>query len=249
MNEVEQLRQAMRATERTDGNVLDLGTIMREGRRLRRRRRLAGGGAAALSVAVVVGGVAVGVRLAGPPDPAPQPGLGATASAGPATGSPTPLPTTTRWEPRPQPVGEVVETGIRYAAGDERVLYFVPVDLPHAPRVTIGLVAGRRAPGGELTSDYLINDVEGSDRRAGFHQIGYDQSGGAATRSPVPAFGYFVGRATRIVGTVDGRKVAARLARWSTDADVVIFWFDPKALPPGVELDGIVAHDAKGRPL
>ena len=80
----------------------------------------------------------------------------------------------------------------------------------------------------------------------GFHQIGYDERTSAV---PLPTFGYFVGPARRIVGTVAGRQVVARLQRWSVDQQVVSFWFDPAALPPGDRLDGIVARDASNRLL
>ncbi|MGV9804650.1 hypothetical protein, partial [Micromonospora chersina] len=169
------------------------------------------------------------------------------AAAPPATAGPSPTPTPGPTEPPARPVGAVVGSGIRYGA-DERVFYVVSVDVPELPGVTIGLVAGRRSPTGELTTDYLVNDVEGTDRRPGFHQIGYDQQR-VPTDAPVPTFGYFVGPAARIVGTVDGRHVEARLARWSEDPRLVIFWFDPGVLTPGTPLDGIVARDARGRKL
>lgn len=241
MNGVDEIRRAMRATERPDRPSLDLTAIMRDGRRLRRRRRLAGTGAAALSVVVVAVGVAVGVQQTRP-EPQPE-RRGVPAATAPAAG-----PTASTEEPAPRPLGGVVDTGIRYGA-DERVLYFVPVEVPQLPEVRIGLVSGRRTADGQLISDFMANDVEGSDRRRGFHQIGRDQSGSRPDRAPVPTFGYFVGPATRIVGTADGRQIAARLARWSEDPRVVIFWFDPAQLAPGVELDGIVARDAQGRRL
>ncbi|MGN9778646.1 hypothetical protein ACTMS0_23190 [Micromonospora sp. H33] len=242
MNEVDQLRQAMRATERTHRDVLDLSTIMREGRRVRRRRRLAGTGGVLLSMAVVVG-VAVGVLGPRPPEPERQPAPAATAPT-----HPTATPSQDESTEEQQPVGDVVDTGIRYGS-EERIFYFVQVELPQQPQVTIGLVAGRRAADGNLTSDFLANDVEGSDRRPGFHAIGYDHVGSVPTKPRVPTFGYFVGPAKRIVGTVDGRQVTARLARWSRDPQVVIFWFDPEELAPGARLDGIVARDAGGRKL
>jgi hypothetical protein len=142
----------------------------------------------------------------------------------------------------------VVDAGIWYGV-DQRVYYVVAVDLPEAPGVRIGLMAGRRTPAGELTDDIVVNDVRGSDRRPGFHEIGYDEATPSAARPSVPTFGYFVGPASRIVGTVDGRQVEARLARWSTDPELVIFWFDPADLTPGVRLDGIVARDRSGRLL
>ncbi|MFD0787139.1 hypothetical protein ACFQZ8_24835, partial [Micromonospora azadirachtae] len=167
------------------------------------------------------------------------------------TTTPTTTPAATTGSPgrsRPKPVGAVLSSGIRYGA-EERVFYVVGVDVPKLPKVTIGLMAGRRNAAGELTSDVLINDVAGRDRHTGFHEIGYDQQGDRPVHPPVPTFGYFVGPAARITGTVDGRQVSATLARWSEDPRMVIFWFNPKALAPGVRLDGIVAHDSRGNPL
>ncbi len=242
MTEMDELRRAMRATERADG--LDIADIMRRGRRLRRRRRIGAGVVAAVAtIAVAVGVDAVATRP-GPPDlPAGNPVATASADTPPPTPTAAPAPT----EAPPQPLGTVVGSGIRYGA-DERVFFMVPVDVPQLPRVTIGLVAGRRAPGGRLTSDFLVNDVSGSDRRPGFHEIGYDQQRVPADAS-IPTFGYFVGPAARILGTVDGRQVEAELARWSEDPQVVIFWFDPRTLTPGTPLDGITARDSHNRRL
>jgi hypothetical protein len=239
---MDELRRAMRATERPDG--LDIADIMRRGRRLRRRRRAGVGIAAAVVVIAVTAGVDAVATRPGPPDlPAGEPV--ATASAATPPPSPTAAPAPT--EAPPRPLGTVVDSGIRYGT-DERVFFVVPVDVPELPRVKIGLAAGRRAPGGRLTSDFLVNDVSGSDRRPGFHEIGYDQQR-VPTDTSVPTFGYFVGPAARIVGTVDGRQVEAKLARWSEDPQVVIFWFDPETLTPGTPLDGITARDPQGRRL
>ncbi|OWU99615.1 hypothetical protein B5D80_29065 [Micromonospora wenchangensis] len=248
MTELEQLRRAMRATERPYPEDLDLTVIMRDGRRLRRRRRLVGAGATALVTVLVAGGVGLGVRWARPPAADRPPARAATVPGAtpPATSPPSPGPT--RWRPPQQPIGEVIDTGIRYGV-DQRVYYLVAVDVPEGPRVRVGLMAGRRTPAGELTNDIVINDVQGSDRRPGFHEIGYDDTTPSDARPPVPTFGYFVGPATRIVGTAGGRQVDARLARWSTDPELVVFWFDPVDLTPGVRLDGIVARDRSGRLL
>ncbi|MEU1966029.1 hypothetical protein ABZ541_18590 [Micromonospora sediminicola] len=243
MNEVEELRRVLRATERTDRTGPDLADIMRRGRRLRRRRRVAGTSAAAVAVLAVVLGAADVVTRTGPPPPAPTRPAAPVPAATPSPEA-TPGPTTAPV----RPVGAVVDSGLRYGT-QERVFYFVPVDVPRVPGVTVGLVAGRRLPAGELVSDYLVNDVAGSDRRPGFHEIGYDQQRRVPADLPLPTFGYFVGPAARIVGTVDGRQVDARLSRWSEDQRVVIFWFDPASLAPGTPLDGIVARDARGRRL
>ncbi|PWR10615.1 hypothetical protein DKT68_08340 [Micromonospora acroterricola] len=253
MSELDRLRHAMRVTERP-GGAIDLAAVMRDGRRLRTRRRVAGAGVATLAagLAGVVVAVVVGA-LPNDPGTVERPPPVAVAPAPPTDGPATPpdpsatMPPTTaaRTEPPPSPLGEVIDSGVRHGA-DQRVYYLVRVSVPGEPRVSIGLAAGRRAPNGTLTTDILVNDVEGSDRSPGFHQIGYDEGGSAA---PVPAFGYFVGPAHRITGTVDGRQVAARLARWSADKQVVIFWFDPADLAPGDRLDGITARDGSNRRL
>ncbi|MGC4749837.1 hypothetical protein ACLQ28_29885 [Micromonospora sp. DT201] len=252
MSELDRLRHAMRATERPDA-VLDLATVMREGRRLRTRRRVAGAGAATLAagLAAVVVVVAVGAR---PDDPSaderPPPVAVATPPTGvspmvPTTLGPTLPPGTDPDARPPKPLGQVIDSGVRHGT-DQRVYFVVGVSVPGHPKVSVGLVAGRRALDGTLTTDLLINDVGGVDRSPGFHQIGYDVRSSAA---PVPTFGYFVGPAQRIIGTVDGRQVDARLARWSVDKQVVIFWFDPAKLTPGERLDGIIARDSSGRRL
>ncbi|MCO1594369.1 hypothetical protein M8C17_04245 [Micromonospora sp. RHAY321] len=256
MSELDRLRHAMRVTER-GGAPLDLDAVMREGRRLRTRRRVAGAGAAVLTAGLAAVVVVAAVGPGGPSTVERPPPVAAvptspvpTAPTPPAGGTPTTLGT-----PRPtlppeaertaSPLGQVIDSGIRHGV-DQRVYYMVRVSVPGEPRVTIGLAAGRRAPDGTLTTDVLVNDVDGADRSPGFHQVGYDEGGSAA---PVPAFGYFVGPAQRITGTVDGRQVTARLARWSDDKQVVIFWFDPADLTPGDRLDGIIARDGDGRRL
>lgn len=252
MSELDRLRHAMRATERPDA-MLDLVTVMREGRRLRTRRRVAGAGAATLAagLAAVVVVVAVGARPGDPPTTErPPPVAVAPPPAGvspmaPNSLGPTPPPTMAPDVPPPKPLGQVIDSGVRHGT-DQRVYYVVKVSVPGQPKVSIGLAAGRRAPDGTLTTDILVNDVEGTDRGPGFHEIGYDERESAA---PVPTFGYFVGPAQRIIGTVNGRQVDARLTRWSADKEVVIFWFDPAELTPGERLDGIIARDGNGRRL
>ncbi|WP_433538555.1 hypothetical protein ACQPZK_13110 [Micromonospora sp. CA-249363] len=249
MNELDRLREAMRATERPDA-VIDLARVMRDGRRLRTRRRVTGAAAATLAAGLVAV-TAVTVDASGSRDPAPAEPASPAAVASPSVGvaptsdEPTPPPTQARGVPHPKPLGQVIDSGTGHGT-DRRVYFFVAVTVPAAPEVTIGLAAGRRAADGTVSTDILVNDVEGADRSPGFHQIGYDES---ESVFPVPTFGYFVGPAARITGTVDGRQVDATLARWSLDKQVVIFWFDPTTLPPGKRLDGIVARDGAGRRL
>ncbi|MFG1840681.1 hypothetical protein [Micromonospora sp. NPDC049175] len=251
MSEWDLLRDAMRATERP-GTALDLDLVLREGRRLRTRRRVAGAGAATLAAGLAAV-VAVGVVTRpddrpGPERPPPvavAPPSAAVSPTAPGSVESTPPPTMARDVPPPKPLGQIIDSGVRHGS-DRRVYYVIGLSVLSAPKVTIGLAAGRQAPNGALTTDILANDVEGSDRSPGFHEIGYDESSSTA---PVPTFGYFVGPAHRIIGTVAGRQVDARLARWSVDKQVVIFWFDPAQLTPGEPLDGIIARDASGRRL
>ncbi|MGC4879921.1 hypothetical protein ACLQ26_27085 [Micromonospora sp. DT43] len=250
MSELDRLRHAMRATERPDA-MLDLATVMRAGRRLRIRRRIAGGAAATL-VAGLASVAVVAVGASGPGGTAPTGSAPPVAVAPPsaavaptASREATPPPTMARDLRGPKPLGQLVDTGVQHGS-DRRVYYFVRVTVPGQPKVTIGLAAGRRAPDGTVDTDILVNDVEGADRSPGFHQIGYDESSSAA---PAPTFGYFVGPAERIIGTVGGRQIDARLARWSVDKQVVIFWFDPATLTPGERLDGIIARAPDGRRL
>jgi len=248
MSEFDRLRHAMRVTERP-GVALDLTVVLREGRRLRTRRRVAGAATLAAGLTAVGALVAVGIQPGDPPTverPPPVVVAPPPVAASPtAPGSPEPMTPTTMARDIPKPLGLVVDSGVRHGA-EQRVFYVVQVRVPGQPRVSIGLAAGRRAPDGTLTTDILVNDVEGADRSAGFHQIGYDERGADAA---VPTFGYFVGPAQHITGTVGGRQVNARLARWSVDKQVVIFWFDPADLAPGDRLDGIVARDAKNQRL
>ncbi|MER5457499.1 hypothetical protein ABT008_22245 [Micromonospora sp. NPDC002389] len=242
MTEADRLRAAMQATEHAEWGRFDVEAIMRDGRRLRRRRWAVQGGTIVLAIVLVVG-VAVAWDRPRPPEPASPPDPAPSATATASTDA-TPAAALTP----PPVIGEVVRTGIWYG-DEERVFYVVPVSVPRAPEVTIGLGAGRRTPTGRLILDFLVNDVEGADRRPGFHQIGYEPSGEVLPDDPVPTFGYFVGPAARIDGTAGGQTVTARLARWSADADVVIFWFPPEALRPGQRLDGIRAWDARDRRL
>ncbi|MGV9212988.1 hypothetical protein ACTFTM_14115 [Micromonospora sp. RB23] len=249
MSELDRLREAMRATERPDA-VLDLARVMRDGRRLRTRRKVTGAAAATLAAGLVaVTAVTVdpgGSREPALTDPAsPVAVASSPAGVAPTSNEPTPPPANPRGVPDPKPLGQVVDSGTVHGT-DRRVYFFVAVTIPGAPKVTIGLAAGRRAPDGTVRTDILVNDVDGTDRSPGFHQIGYDESESVFA---VPTFGYFVGPAARIIGTVDGRQVDATVRRWSLDKQVVIFWFDPTTLAPGKRLDGIVAHDGAGRRL
>jgi hypothetical protein len=213
-------RAALRADQAFVAAPLDLPLVLSRGRRLRLYRRLGYAGAGAAVVA-------------------------ATALAAlPLLHATPPAPALSSVSPSVHAVGAVVSTGLM-SDGSERVYFFSSIHEPSLPRVTIGLNAGLRSPDGTLTGDLLVNDVQGSDRSPGFHQIGYDQGSGKA----IPTFGYFVGPAATIQARTGPEELLAHVAGWSVDPNVKIFWFDPAALPPGLLLDGILAFDSHGRRL
>lgn len=238
MNDLDDFRAALRRPPSEPFAEPDLSRIMADGTRIRRRRRVltTTGGLAAAAVVVLVVVFAVQVRQ---PSPAPvaQP---------PAPPAPTSItPPTTTGPPPAEPLGEVVGTGIRAAAG-EIVIFARAVDDPQIfPDIHFGLVAGFRS-GGNLEPVLATNEFRGSDRSFGFHAT----DGGEILQDQViPVFGYFAGAAARITTTVHGKTIQASVAKWSKDPNVVIFWFDPVAVPDSASLTPLIAYDSKGSRL
>ena len=102
--------------------------------------------------------------------------------------------------------------------------------------MTISLSIGERDGSGRIDEALAISDDRLADYAAGFHpmQAPMQLDGGLVQ----PAFGYYVGRPATITAVFDDvTTVAARLASWSLDPDVTIFWFDPR--------DGAVAEVAE----
>ena len=62
----------------------------------------------------------------------------------------------------------------------------------------------------------------------------------------IPEFGYYAGPAASITAVDHGRVIRARLARWSVNPRIAIFWFIP---PAGATLTGLAAYDAAGHQL
>jgi hypothetical protein len=234
MNDLDDFRAALRQPPEEPFAEPDLARIMADGTRLRRRRRVltgAGGIAAAAAVVLVV---VFAVQLRQPaPAPVAQP--------------PSPvLSTTSTAPPADEPMGAVVSTGIRTRDGQgELVLYARAIALPELPEVGFGLVAGIRS-GTSLQSLMVTNEFRGSDRSFGFHAT---DGGETVGNQVIPVFGYFAGPAARITTTVHGRTVEARTAQWSVDPNVVIFWFNPDAVPDSTVLTPLIAYDADGKRL
>jgi hypothetical protein len=223
MNDLETLRVALHAPTPDPGTV-DLERIMAEGRRVRRRRRLLGAGTVAgLLVAAVLGSVAWTVR---PPQPLPERPAVTVGQTVSVQGEP--------------PLGDII------AAGGDRVFYFVAIDDPQLPRTHFGLLAGHRDAAGTVHGDVMSNEVDRLDRSAGFHGV---TTAMGVEDVDVPAFGYFVGPVARIVGVVDGRRIAARQAAWSENPRVVVFWFDLADVPLGSSPSRLAAYDRDGNRL
>jgi hypothetical protein len=234
MNDLDDFRAALRQPPDEPFADPDLAKIMADGMRLRRRRRLLTGTAGVAAAAAVVLVVLFAVQLR-------QPALAPVAqppSSKPALSTAAPAP------PGDTPIGNVVGTGIRTQAG-EIVFYARAVDLPELPGVRFGLVAGFRS-GTSLHSALVTNETRGSDRSFGFHAT---DGGENLDGQLIPVFGYFAGPAARITTTVHGRTVEARTAQWSVDPNVVIFWFNPDAVPDSAVLTPLIAYDADGKRL
>ncbi|GHG05599.1 MULTISPECIES: hypothetical protein [Amycolatopsis] len=234
MNELDGFRAALRQPPEEPFAEPDLARIMADGTRLRRRRRVLTGAAGVAAAAAVVLVVVFAIQLRQPaPAPVAQP--------------PSPAPTvsaTSTAAPAEQPMGDVVGTGIRTSDG-EIVLYARAVNEPTLPNVRFGLVAGLRS-GSSLQAVLATNETRGTDLSFGFHAT----DGGEVVRNqPIPVFGYFSGRAARITTTVHGKTVEARLATWTADSTVVIFWFDPAEVPNSAVLTPLIAYDADGKRL
>ncbi|WP_290061648.1 hypothetical protein [Amycolatopsis solani] len=233
MNDLDDFRAALRQPPDEPFAEPDLAAIMAGGTRIRRRRRVLAGaaGVAAAAVVVLVVGFAIQVR---------QPASAPVAQP-PAPVSSTP---TTTAPPAEQPLGEVIGTGIKTARG-EIVFFARAVDLPQLPDIHFGVVAGFRS-GETLQAALMTNEFRGSDRSFGFHAT---DGGELSGDEVIPVFGYFAGQAARITTTVHGKTVEAKLTRWTADPDVVIFWFDPVAVPNSAVLTPLIAYDAAGKRL
>jgi hypothetical protein len=225
---LDDLKDAMHSPPDFEPRPLDLDGVMAAGGRLRRRRRLAVGSASALTVvALLVGGSQLLNRDAAPSTPAAAPGVVAKPS-------------------QPGVLGEVIDTGL-LANGAEQVIYGVPVkDGPKRPDVDFGFMAGRRLPDGSLKGDVMVNETDTSARAPGFRG---PEGPMQVEDITVPAFGYYVGPATRITVIADGREVTAQQAPWSEDPSVIVFWFDPAQAAPDKELLDLTAYDKDGKKL
>lgn len=235
MTDLDDLRDAMHTTPGFEPRPLDLALVMAAGGRLRRRRRLAVGATSGLAVLVLL----VGGAQFLPSAQAPQATVPAAPPAAAQPSAPASDPPALNADG--EVLGKVVGTGLR-VDGAQRALWMVAL----GPDVPFGLVCGRRLADGSLQPDVLANEVEGSVRSDGFHAA---QAAMVVDGGTTLAFGYYAGPATRITVKAAGRPVSAKLARWSEDPSIVLFWFTPDQVRPGVELSALTAYDVDGRKL
>jgi hypothetical protein len=227
VNNLDDLKDAMHSPPDFDPRPLDLAGVMTAGSRMRMRRRLAIGSASALTVAaLLVGGGLLARQDTGT----------VVAPAGPGVLAP---------QTHEGVLGELIDTGL-LAGGAEQVIYGVPVEGVPRPDVDFGFMLGRRMPDGSLKGDVMINESEASAKAPGFRS---PEAPMEVDGIPAPAFGYYVGPATKITVLADGREVTAQQAPWSRDASVVVFWFDPAQAKPDAELEKLTAYDKDGKKL
>jgi hypothetical protein len=244
VNDIEDLRDAMHQPPDFQPQPLDLALVMHAGGRMRRRRRAAVGATSGLAVlALLVGGAQLLPESSGQPVGGP-----ALPVAGPAVSVPAEVPTPTQSAESPmlgRALGAVVDTGLQ-ADGQDRILWMERLTEQAPAGISIGMVAGRRGPGGELIKDVVTNETEGSDRSPGFHglEMAMTVSGGET-----PAFGYYAGPAAKITVVADGRTVRAQQAVWSEDPSIVLFWFPLNQVKPTSDVGRATAYDRNGRKL
>lgn len=118
----------------------------------------------------------------------------------------------------------------------------------HLPGTHFVVVAAYRNAAGNLVPVVAANETAGPDDAAGFHAVEAPLAAGTAGTA-IPEFGYYAGAAVKVTGTVAGREVRARTARWSADPGIVIFWFAPAGNPANATITGLAAYAAGGRRL
>jgi len=163
-----------------------------------------------------------------------------------APSSPAPRPSLEASNGERGPLGDVIATGLRGAGGQEYVLFGVTggaVNDSSPFGIAIGLRRGQLV----ITDEMTVSEYRGSASAPGFHpmQGQIELSDGSVQ----PAFGYYVGTPATISVVDSGHMITARLARWSHDPGVTIFWFDPSQVEDGSRWADLGAYDGSGARL
>ncbi|MEV4641376.1 hypothetical protein AB0J80_28935 [Actinoplanes sp. NPDC049548] len=144
------------------------------------------------------------------------------------------------------PVGELISTGVRNADGAEYLVYGITGGGVRSPE-DFGFALGVREPGDRVTEDASNTEGQGPPATPGFHLLQGQMD--LVDGSVLPAYGYYVGHPARITVTEVGQVVDARLARWSHDPGVTVFWFDPAQVRDATQWTDLAAYDRAGRRL
>ena len=245
MTDLDTLREALQTPVRPDAGAgapepLDVGEVITRGRRLRWRRRAGATTVAACVIAATVAAVTGAGHAGSRPLRTVPPPLGGGRSTPSATPSPAP-------SAPPAPAGKVVPAGTTGSDGG-LVFYVFKIGMSAPPGTRFGIVAAHRDAAGRLVPAAEANETSGPGTTAGFHAIEAPMSVGSPG-TVIPEFGYYTGPAATITGTENGHLVAARIAPWSLDPDVVIFWFPTTAKAGGGPVQNLTARGKAGQRL
>jgi|tagenome__1003787_1003787.scaffolds.fasta_scaffold20922213_2 hypothetical protein len=145
-------------------------------------------------------------------------------------------------------LGKMIHTGLDATQASEWVIKAVPVTVTGSTKKTFGFAMDDRANNGELTEYMVISEASaGAELKAGFHAV--EHVYGYEDEIVQPAYGYFVGNPAKITGTVNGKQIRAKTARWSANSKVTVFWFDNTKVTADSDLTAVSAYDAGGKLL
>jgi hypothetical protein len=149
--------------------------------------------------------------------------------------------------------GRMIHTGLDATPISEWVIKATPstiLDSKNKKRKILGFGIYDRANDGHLDRYMVISDVQaGSTLKAGFHATEHAYTYGQDPDAPVvqPAYGYFVGKPAKIIGTVNGKQVRATTVKWSVNSKVTVFWFDNTKVTGDDHLSSVSAYNAAGK--
>src|SRR5690349_20312837 len=113
-------------------------------------------------------------------------------------------------------LGKMIHTGLDATQVSEWVIKPVPVTVTNSTKKTFGFAMDDRANDGKLTEYMVISEAyAGAEVKPGFHAV--EPAYGYEDEIVQPAYGYFVGKPAKITGTVNGKQIRAKTARWSAN--------------------------------
>jgi hypothetical protein len=143
-------------------------------------------------------------------------------------------------------VGDVIDTGLSQADGKHYVIVGVTGGAVYQAN-SFGFAIGIRESATLVTENTTISEYKGSASAAGFHPMQGQMR--MEDGSWQPGFGYYVGDPVTISVVDSGHTIKAKLARWSHDPGVTVFWFDPADVTDITRWTDMGAYDAAGKRL